>query len=519
MAPVRQSERFELFLEVGRLLSSTLDLQELLTIVMQLSARVVDSETASLLLVDPRTDELYFHVALGLDPQLAKIRLKMGEGICGAVAQSGKPLIINDCQNDPRWSSKMDKSSGFVTRSILAAPILLKGRCIGVVEAINHREGDYSEADLRVFEAFASQAGVAIENARLFASLQGEKVKMSLLFNEMRDAALLTDGKGAIVLANAAARRLLGLGAEGGRIEALVEGMTLTPSLAEIIAAEKEVVEFSAVREEPQKLILAGSASYVRDAQAGGVSGRVVVFRDVTDERREEGLKRNFLSLISHKLKPPLASVTGYSQLLLSTFQKRGAAGFETNAAAAIQAQGAKLSSLVDKLLNYTVLEQLDRSSVVVTEFPVADVVQEAVRSLETQTAETKGRIELETEPGLAALGDPLLVRDLVKNLLENGLKFSGGKPPEVRVRCRREGALAAIEVSDRGPGIPPEEVDRVFRKFYQVDASFTGQVDGWGLGLSFVQKVAAALGGTVRLESKVGEGSRFTVSLPAPER
>ena len=132
----RQAEHFELLLEVGRLLSSKIELDELLTSVMQLAARVVDAETASLLLVDEATNELYFHVALGLDPNLAKVRLKMGVGIAGATAQSAEPMIINDVRKDPRWSSKMDKDSGFVTRSILAAPILLKGRCIGVVEAI-----------------------------------------------------------------------------------------------------------------------------------------------------------------------------------------------------------------------------------------------------------------------------------------------------------------------------------------------------------------------------------------------
>jgi len=194
MPSSRRAEHFELLLEAGRLLSSKLDLQDLLTTVMQLAAKVVDAETASLLLVDLNTDELYFHVALGLPPELADIRLKMGEGICGAVAASGQPLIINDVHKDPRWSSKVDQDSGFATRSILATPILVKGRCIGVVEAINRNAGDFSAEDLRIFEAFASQAGVAIENARLFASLQEERAKLSTVFNEMRDAALLADG-------------------------------------------------------------------------------------------------------------------------------------------------------------------------------------------------------------------------------------------------------------------------------------------------------------------------------------
>src|ERR1017187_9159641 len=122
--PSRESQRFELLLEVARLLSSKLELAELLTSVLELASRVVDAETASLLLLDEATQELYFDVALGLGDDLSKVRLKLGQGIAGAVAQTRKPEIINDARADPRWSPRMDEQTGFVTRSILAVPIL-----------------------------------------------------------------------------------------------------------------------------------------------------------------------------------------------------------------------------------------------------------------------------------------------------------------------------------------------------------------------------------------------------------
>src|ERR1700722_1253175 len=166
----RDAQRLELLLEVARLLSSKLELSELLTTVLELASKVVDAETASLLLLDEATQELYFDVALGLGEEASKVRLKLGQGVAGAVAQSRKPETINDVRADPRWSPKMDEQTGFVTRSILAAPILLKGRLLGVIEAINRRGGPFEAGDTEAFEAFASQAGVAIDNARLFAS-------------------------------------------------------------------------------------------------------------------------------------------------------------------------------------------------------------------------------------------------------------------------------------------------------------------------------------------------------------
>ena len=173
------AQTLELLLEVGRLLSSKLELSELLTSVLELSTKVVDSESASLLLLDEKTQELYFDVALGLGPGAAKVRLKLGQGIAGMTAQNRKPEIINEVRQDPRWSPAMDAHSGFVTRSILAVPMLLKGRLVGVLEAINKRGGGFTEGDRSVFEAFASQAAVAIDNARLFASLREERFKLS----------------------------------------------------------------------------------------------------------------------------------------------------------------------------------------------------------------------------------------------------------------------------------------------------------------------------------------------------
>ncbi|MBI3299950.1 MAG: GAF domain-containing protein [Elusimicrobia bacterium] len=510
----QQAEHFELLLEVGRLLSSKIELDELLTSVMQLAARVVNAETASLLLVDPATDELYFHVALGLDPALAKIRLKKGQGIAGAVALDEKPMIINDVRKDARWNSKMDKDSGFITRSILAAPIVLKGRCIGVVEAINHVEGDFTLTDLRVFEAFASQAGVAIENARLFASLKEQNQTLDTLLDEIRDAALLTDGKGRVVLANAAARQFLG---DAARLDAAFQDMVMTPPLSDMPDSPAALTGFEAVREQP-RLVLAGSVSLIRDAQAGHVKARVVVFRDVTEERREENLKRNFLSLISHKLKTPLSSITGYSQLLFEDSRKKPEAGFLTSSLRTILTQGQKLTGLVDKLLNYTVMEELDQTAPESRPFDLAPVFAQAVEAMEPWVTERQAQIETSIAPGPQPVGDPSLVRDVLKNLIENGIKFSKAKPPSVSVSAVAAPGAVELRVTDNGPGIPPEERSRIFGKFYQIDASFTGQIDGWGLGLPFVRKVVERLGGTVRVESPPagGPGSVFVVSLPA---
>lgn len=518
---VSPKEDIEILLEVGNLLAAKLDLSELLTTIMKLAARIVDAETGSLFLLDERTQELYFHVALGLPPEVAKIRLKMGQGIVGVTAQEGKPQIVNDVSKDPRWSKKVDKDSGFVTRSILAVPVLLKGRLIGVVEAINKVSGVFTPRDVRIFEAFAAQSAVAIDNARLFASLTEEKAKLSTLFDEMTDAAVLCDGEGKVLLANGAARKFFpGGGGEGLSLEEAFAGLEMSPPLSSVLHAPGGTAAFEAIRKAPQLLVLSGTASRLEHAGVSGSgpagSACVLVFRDETEARREEGLKRSFLSLISHKLKTPLVSINGYGQLLEEEFRGKAGAEIHSMAAHTISEQGAKLSELVDRLLDFTVLEGLDSAEFSPRAFAAADVLSETVSGMEPWLMAHEGEVEVEECAGLGAYGDAALLKEALRALIENAVKFYPNAPRKAFLQAG-EAAGGAVEfrVRDTGPGIPPEERDKIFQKFYQIDSSFTGQVEGWGLGLALVKAIAQKHGGTVRLDSAPGTGSTFILRLP----
>ncbi|MDD5226482.1 MAG: GAF domain-containing protein, partial [Candidatus Omnitrophica bacterium] len=171
-------------LALTSVLNSTLKLNELLALIMKTSSEVMRSEVASLLLIDEVSNELVFRVALGgKGAELEeKFRVKMGEGIAGSVAASGKPEIVNDPQKDPRFAKRIDDSTGFVTRAILCVPMKAKGKVIGVLQAINPilRKG-FDREDLELFETFADQAAIAIENARLHGEIvKQEKAKQAL---------------------------------------------------------------------------------------------------------------------------------------------------------------------------------------------------------------------------------------------------------------------------------------------------------------------------------------------------
>src|SRR5258706_5070475 len=298
--------------EATRAIASTLRLSELLETVVKLASEVVHAEAGSLLLMDHGTGELYFDVALGeKGGALKQVRLKKGEGIAGWVAENQKPAVVNHVADDPRWAQKADKTSQFQTKAILAVPMLVKDKLIGVMEAINRADGSpFNDQDVQMLETFASQAAIAIENARLFESIRQEKEKMSTILGEMAESSLLLEPSGKIVLANPAAHNLLGKDKlEGLSWKEIEKAFEAKPSWAEVPSLGGACgIELQRMGE-PQ-LILVGVINQVCNDR-GVVTGYLVVFSNVTEERKEARLKKNFLALVSHKLKTPLVAIRG----------------------------------------------------------------------------------------------------------------------------------------------------------------------------------------------------------------
>ncbi|MBX7057101.1 MAG: sensor domain-containing diguanylate cyclase [Leptospirales bacterium] len=165
----RENQRLHRALELNALLSSSLDLGVVLDSLMGLARDLLEAEASSLMLLDEASQELYFHTVKGEKSEAIKtIRLKLGEGIAGWVAREGKPVLVADAASDPRFYRRADQSSGFVTRSMMCAPLKARRRIVGTVQVLNKRDGNlFTEQDLALFEILANQAAIAIENARL----------------------------------------------------------------------------------------------------------------------------------------------------------------------------------------------------------------------------------------------------------------------------------------------------------------------------------------------------------------
>lgn len=168
-----EGETRKRLIQVGTQLGTTLQVPQLLELIMQSARDLLRVEACSVILVDEQTGELVFEVAVGDKGQeLAQQRMPAGQGIAGRVVQTGEPMEVRSASDDPHFFSGVDQAVGFQTRNLLAVPLQVRGRTIGVVEIINTRDrADFSDDDLELARALAGQAAIAIDNARLYQQL------------------------------------------------------------------------------------------------------------------------------------------------------------------------------------------------------------------------------------------------------------------------------------------------------------------------------------------------------------
>ena len=250
-------------------------------------------------------------------------------------------------------------------------------------------------------------------------------------------------------------------------------------------------------------LILALRSSVVRDP-SGAISSVVLLVRDVTEERREERLQQNFLSAISHKLHTPLAVITLQASLL-----REGVCGPMTHqqqeSLDAILETASKLGGLIDRLLEFTTLhaqalQPAGEPLVLSRHLPA--LLERLVKRAPDKRVDC--RLDC-PQTDLAAGINPVYFDVIMTNLIENAIKFNDKDVVHITVRVAQRNGRLECAVTDNGPGIPPEEHERIFHQFYQVEKEFTGNVEGIGLGLALVKWLVTAYGGEIRVSSTLG--------------
>jgi len=332
----------------------------------------------------------------------------------------------------------------------------------------------------------------------------------------MVEGVLAVDLEERILRLNSAASRLLGVRpdqAEGRRIQEVVRKADLQRFVARALANREPVEGDIVLREAGVERFLQAHGTVLRGAQ-GQEIGALVVLNDVTRLRRLEDLRRDFVANVSHELKTPITAIKGFVETLLD-----GAAEDPDNARRFLQIitrQADRLNAIIDDLLDLSRIEQeAEKGGLSLARGPLRPVLEAAIQACSVSAREKSLRIALHCSAELEAQINAPLLEQAVVNLLTNAIKYSG---PEGRVvvDAARLGDKVMIKVQDWGCGIAPEHLPRLFERFYRVDKARSRKLGGTGLGLAIVKHIVQNHGGEVVVHSTPGEGSSFTLVLPA---
>ena len=221
--------RLQTIAGIGRLVTSSLDRDQLLLEILRWCQSEIDAEASSILMMDPDGQHLRFEVALGEKAEMLKdITVQVGRGIAGVAAETMAPVVSQDVQHDERWDSDVAYAIDFPTRSILCVPMMLRDAVIGVIEIINKRTGQFTDYDVQLMQVIANQSALFLENARLHRALtervdladeelrrtnerlEFEVARIATLDDQMTDAVVATDGSDCVIIFNEAAQRMFG---------------------------------------------------------------------------------------------------------------------------------------------------------------------------------------------------------------------------------------------------------------------------------------------------------------------
>ncbi|HYT04489.1 MAG TPA: ATP-binding protein [Gemmatimonadales bacterium] len=519
--------------ELTSLINAAVDMREIFRGAILKVQRVLDFRRASVVLIDASASHyslhtLYDNVHGGFVPGEAVFPID--QGITGEAIRSGRPILV----------AALPGTEGILLQqgrrvSAMIVPLHVGDRVIGALNFGHEEPGHYTDEDLDWAVVLGRQIETSLYYSKLLstiaeqraalarehAAVQRQRNQLEALIDASDAAIMLVGPERQIAHANAEMARLVGipreavLGAGLDNVHRFLARSFVDPTA--LAAQESALLGDVALRDRvelsfPRRAVYQRVVAPVRETD-GSLLGHIVLYRDVTHEVAVERAKSEFVSVVSHELRTPMTSVKTSLSLLLAGVAGPVDAAVRELLEIALR-NGDRLIRLVNDLLDLSRLE----AGRMELHFEPVSLGAAIESSVEAVAAFASGQgVTIATFPpadALHVLGERDRVEQVMVNLISNAIKFSprGGK---VEVRWRHDADAAVTEVSDEGPGIPPDKLLAIFEPFRQLDSSTTREHGGAGLGLAISRGIVEALGGRLWAESEPGAGSRFFVRLP----
>jgi signal transduction histidine kinase len=490
--------------QIDRELNDTIKQDHVFDMTLDWALRFTNAQAGALAIYEDDRDELRFVADLGYDmpaDQREMLRRTQGGGIALRVARAGSAEVIPDVSADNDYIMLSN-----VVRSHMSVPVMREDRVIAVISVESKRLNGISEEHQDFVEKLAARAGVAIDNARLFSETVREREKLSYILANITDVVIVAGLDENLMLLNHSAVAALRLYPDvdytGTPMAELLDGSPLLDVFRRGTAQTQNMIE---------EVKLPNERTYYTHLSPHRKIGWIIVMHDITPLKETEQLKNELVATVTHDLKQPLTVMNGYLEMLqMHQKLEQRSESYVKMIVRAVQT----MWDLIDDLMMMAKIEagiRLDLRPV--SAHTVVEECIDQIKSIaDSKLMEIKNEIKLDL-PQIK--GDPKRLSQVFANLIGNAVKYT---PPEGHVRVwaeKRDHALM-IAIQDNGLGISPEDQARIFDRFYRVRRAETDSIEGTGLGLAIVKRLVEAHRGQIGLESHLGEGSTFYVTLPA---
>ncbi|UCF39864.1 MAG: response regulator [Gemmatimonadota bacterium] len=523
----RRADEQQALLETMADLSAELELPKLLQSVLRRAVSLLGVSGGELAIYDEGTRELEIVANHAMEQVSVGTRLAVGEGAMGHVAQTREPLIITDYEE---WAGRSERYATVDAHAAVVLPLVVAGQLVGVIDFWHSDPNrQFGPEDHRLLKLFATQAAVAIENARLYTSARRQKQYFAELVRNSPVAIVTLDPDHHIVSINPAFEKLYGYTEQevlGGNLDNLI---TTEQTLAEAVAYTNEASDH-AVKGIGQRRRKDGTLVDVEvlavpvdvDGERVGIMGLYHDISELLTARRDaeaaNSAKSQFLASMSHELRTPLNAIIGYSEMLQEDAEEAEQSSFIPDLEK-IHAAGRHLLALINDILDLSKIEA-GKMELYREEFDIERIVQEVATTVRPLVEKTGNTLEVSLGPELGTMHSDLTrTRQVLLNLLSNAAKFTENGSITLHAGRERNGSGGddiVFRVADTGIGMTPEQLGRLFEAFSQADVTTSSKYGGTGLGLAISRRFCRMMGGDVTVESAPGEGSVFTVRLPA---
>lgn len=506
--------------EIDRRIGYSLDAAKIVEIISGSLGDLMPFSTVSHMILDEEHGNILFecHVNETVSPKfIADVKVKM---LAAFAEMLQEPL--RDVDVDERVAGRiLDENGQESVLSFFNLPIVIAGRVIGIINISSNKEGLYDEAKTEVLYRIANQASETLSKFR--EVLESEKGKLEQAVESLSDGILMVDLNYQLVLANKKLKELLRL-SENPKIfdvaSSLAGTFDLRTKMEEAIAKKSALSPFEIVIADKVLSVYAAGVTSRADEKPLGV---VVLFHDITDAKSLERLRQDFVAMMVHELRAPLTSIKSTVEMVRTSGADKVAAGELEKYLATIDSTALTMLELVNDLLDVAKVEA-GKFDVICDEGDLSEVILERVESVRPQATSRGLSMEVSVPDGLPrAWFDKVRMKQIMNNLLSNAIKYTDHGSIGVKAAVEKVNGQPIdilVSVADTGIGIEPEQVEKLFSRFGQLESGRSkAGLKSSGLGLYIAKKIVEASGGKIWVQSEgPGAGSTFYFTVVLAE-